>query len=344
MVEGIRIRQLTESEYVTGVRAFADMAYSQLDPHSVALARRQKSRVDRWAFSLDDTDVGMAIVRCTRVPFLSSGVAYISSAPLTRCGPDQDLDRLRGCLMALRTEYCDVRNYILQVRLPVVPKTLQPEIVELVTDLGFDHLQTESQSETLLVDLTPEESEIRDRLHRKWRRNLRLSEKEELELVIGHEASLFEEFCEMYSSMIDRKSFSTQVDARFYANLQEVLPPEDKLQIILARKEGKPAAGVVVSSLGDTTVFVLGASNDLGRDTRASYLLHWKALTFAREQNYQWYDLNGIDNESNPGVTTFKLGLGHEPAVWPGLFQCVPRSLRAKLVVQLLRLRKRMKK
>ena len=53
------------------------------------------------------------------------------------------------------------------------------------------------------------------------------------------------------------------------------LPDDAKLTVLLAMSEGQPVAGHVSSLLGDTCIYLLGASNDEGRNTRAAYLLQF---------------------------------------------------------------------
>jgi lipid II:glycine glycyltransferase (peptidoglycan interpeptide bridge formation enzyme) len=77
-------------------------------------------------------------------------------------------------------------------------------------------------------------------------------------------------------------------------------------------------AGHVASFLGDTCVYLLGATSEEGLRTKAAYLLQWRVIQAAHEKGFKWYDLGGIDPEANPGVHHFKRGLGAQEITAPG--------------------------
>jgi hypothetical protein len=68
-------------------------------------------------------------------------------------------------------------------------------------------------------------------------------------------------------------------------------------------------AGLVASALGDSAIYLLGATSDDGLTAKGAYLLQWTLIRWLKENGVRWYDLGGIDPEGNPGVYTFKKGL-----------------------------------
>ena len=69
----------------------------------------------------------------------------------------------------------------------------------------------------------------------------------------------------------------------------------------------------------------MAATGDEGLQARGSYLLQWHALQRLQEQGREWYDLGGVNPEINPGVFTFKSGMGGEDALQLGRY-CLSRS------------------
>ena len=76
-----------------------------------------------------------------------------------------------------------------------------------------------------------------------------------------------------------------------------------------ARNKGIPVAGPVASAMGDTAIYLLGATSDEGLKSKGAYLLQWTLIKWLKENGFRWYDLGGIDPERNPGVYHFKRGL-----------------------------------
>ena len=178
---------------------------------------------------------------------------------------------------------------------------------------------------TFLLDIARPLVEIRKSLAQKWRNGLNRAERNGLTIRAGTGADLFAVFQELYADLRERKEFGVDLDASFYVRVQRELTPDEKFTVTLAEYEGRPVAGHVGSLLGDTGVYLLGASNRTGLDLKASYLLQWHVLAAGQTRGCAWYDLGGIDPEGNPGVYHFKAGLGGTSVTAPGPFELPPR-------------------
>ena len=62
--------------------------------------------------------------------------------------------------------------------------------------------------------------------------------------------------------------------------------------------------------MGDTAIYLLGATNERARELKAAYFLQWQAMLWLKDRGARWYDLGGIDPEANPGGYHFKSGFG----------------------------------
>lgn len=142
---------------------------------------------------------------------------------------------------------------------------------------------------------------------------------------------MFKEFAALFSDFIHRKGFTVDLDADFFLSLQQQLPPAESLTLTLAQHNGTPVAGHLGSMLGDTCVYLLGATAEDGLKTSAAFFLQWHAITHAHSHNLRFYDLGGIDPLDNPGVYHFKQGLTGADLTAPGPFELTPPHFRASL-------------
>jgi lipid II:glycine glycyltransferase (peptidoglycan interpeptide bridge formation enzyme) len=109
--------------------------------------------------------------------------------------------------------------------------------------------------------------------------------------------------------MWNRKRFDTTVDVNEFARICEDLPARLKLRILVCLHQDVPVSSIVCSALGNTGIYLLGATTGNGLQVKAAYLLQWTMMKWLKDNGLRYYDLGGIDPELNPGVYHFKSGL-----------------------------------
>jgi lipid II:glycine glycyltransferase (peptidoglycan interpeptide bridge formation enzyme) len=118
------------------------------------------------------------------------------------------------------------------------------------------------------------------------------------------------------------------------------------MEVLLAHKEGQLCAGLIYSAIGDTAIYLFGATNRIALETSAAYLLQWEAVKRLKERGVRAYDLNGIDPALNPGVYQFKTRLagprGRE-VTFVGQLQASGRSPISRFLLLLERIRHRVR-
>jgi lipid II:glycine glycyltransferase (peptidoglycan interpeptide bridge formation enzyme) len=199
---------------------------------------------------------------------------------------------------------------------------------------GFAMAEGARRYRTLVVDLRPPLETVRKSLAGNWRGHLNRAERQGLRVCAGADVALFEEFCRLFDGLIDRKGFEVDLDARFHADVQRALDPSEQFLVTLAYQDGEAVSGHVASLLGDTCVYLLGATSRRGLERQAAYLLQWHVMATARERGCTSYDLGGIDPEANPGVYDFKKGLRGIELFSPGPFEAAPRGVRRWLALR----------
>lgn len=273
--------------------------------------------------------VALAQVRIVRVPILGTGIAYIRWGPIcTRKGSLFDLTIWRAAMEALAEEYVRRRGLALRV-LPFVFEQDDggPRLSASWNQLGALQNPRMKPYQTILVDLAPSLDEIRRALAKKWRNQLNAAERNGLEITEGTHSSLYAEFAGIYREMIDRKRFESTVNIDAFRRIHDRLPAAQKMLIVIARRDGRPVAGLVASIIGATGIYLLGATGDDGANAKGSYLLQWRLLQRLKELGCKWYDLGGINAAANPGVYHFKTGLGGRELFQIGAYDLYPNHL-----------------
>jgi hypothetical protein len=262
-------------------------------------------------FVLRDGDgvVAAAEVRLFTIPLTRRGVAYVLWGPMWKRDVNGGDPRVfRQAIRGLRNEYAVRRGMILRI-VPRMCLEQSREYVDILVEEGFRASRHRKSAKSLLVDLSGDLSRMRGALDQKWRNCLNKAERAGLEVVSGSDVELFDEFTNLYAEMVERKAFAPSADIEKHRRIQEILPVELKMDVVLVRHEEQTCAGAIYSSIGDTAVYLFGATNERGMRTCGSYLVQWSVLKQLKERGVSRYDLNGISARGNPGVYHFKRGL-----------------------------------
>ena len=326
-----RLVRLGQEEWEADVAEFEDYSYRQTWAYGVALADKRGATSEHVAIRRGAETLGLADVRVKRAPVIGGGLAYVSGGPLIRAadGRSSDPERLAACVDELVDDFVRARGLKLRLMPPVGLPEFNESVAAVLRDAGLVPAERAAAYRTVLLDITRPLEEIRSSLHQHWRRQLKKAEKNPLEVTFGTSRDRFEQVARMSAALRERKGYELDLDAMFYADVQDGLREEDRLIVGLVAKDGEPVAGTIVSVHGDTAVYLVGASTDAGRETRAAYLLHWRTIELLQERGVAWYDLGGIDPVANPGVTSFKLRTGGvDVAAVP--FELSPGGLRGR--------------
>jgi len=267
--------------------------------------------------------VSAAQVRILRVPVLPFGIAYVRFGPIWKLKrKDRNLARFEAGLKAVFQEYAVRRGLLLRLR-PYGFEERDADMIPVLNSAGFVRTRGVHRkiSKTIIVDLSPSVDELQARLKKNWRRSLRQSSRIGLEIAECFDGSLFDEFGRLFWKMVETKKFKPGSNLHDFVAMQETLPPNRRMRIALAMHEGRAVAGALTTTgFGQTSRGLLSASGDEGRALQAYYLLQWDELLWAKKSGYRFFDLNGINPITNPGVTHFKSGLGGDEATALGVY------------------------
>lgn len=301
--------QIEPTEWHHLLAEFADANIYQ--SWSYGAARWGEKNLSHLVLKRGGEVVAMAQLRIVRAPVIGTGVAYLRWGPLAQKKTGQlDEPAFRDFVSALQNEFAAAQGHALRILPNAFAGSARAKMFESVlTGAGFRAVTDESPYRTMLLDISPPPEEIRRKFDQKWRNQLNQSERNHLMVTEGTDEASWKIFASLYNTMMARKQFETTVDIREFGEMQRSLPEQLRMRVFLASSEGEPVAGIACSFLGDTGIYLLGATNEKALKLRAANLLQWEAIKRAKQLGIQCYDLGGIDPEANPGGFHFKQGL-----------------------------------
>ena len=254
--------------------------------------------------------MAIAQLRIVRPTPLRFGMAYLRWGPLwERRGVPADPEVPERMARAIEEEYLQRRKLFVRI----LPNAFAASPRESTVRAAFPRFTAEpldagNTYRTFVLDLRPSLGDLRKNFDRSWRNKLSGAEKNDLNIVAGNGSAEYQSFRSMYDQMRKRKAFETTVDVEEFGRMQAALTPRQRMRVMICEDQGTPVAGLVVSAMGDSAIYLLGATSDDGLKSKGAYLLHWTMIQWLKENGICWYDLGGVDPVGNPGVYSFKKG------------------------------------
>jgi peptidoglycan pentaglycine glycine transferase (the first glycine) len=177
---------------------------------------------------------------------------------------------------------------------------------------------------TLRIDLAKSEEEILAQMKSKGRYNIRVAKKHGVEIIESNDVVAF---FEILQKTTERDGFASH-SQDYYEKMLRSLGKNAKL--LLAKKDEKIIAGILLTFVGDTAIYYYGASDHEFRKLMAPYLLQWHGIQLAKKRGCRFYDFLGIAEVSGSrfhvlgstkhrlaGVSDFKFKFGGEVVQYP---------------------------
>lgn len=305
----VEVDRTTPAEWSQMLDLFEDANIYQT--WSYGEVRWGKKNLSHLVLKRNDEIVGMAQLRIIRPTKLNFGMAYLRWGPICHWrGRALDEEAVVGMAQALHQEYVCKRRLLLQILPNAFVGSSRGELFQSAFSRFTQEPSTSANLyRTFILDLTPSVEELRRNLDAKWRNKLTQSEKKGLTVIAGNGSDEYRTFCRMYQQMWKRKAFETTVDVEEFGRIQESLPETQRMRVLICEQGGVPVAGIVISAMGDSAIYLLGATSDDGLSAKGAYLLQWTMIQWLKDNGFKRYDLGGIDPERNPGVFSFKRGM-----------------------------------
>ena len=310
--------RVERDEWLLSAPAFLDYNFCNFFEYAQAAARRRGAKCEHVFIKDGARVLGAAAVRVFNIGFLPLGLAYVRWGPICKRDKSSYAEMFQVCLEGLIQHYVKERHMVLRI---VPPYREVQEMVcqaNTLSNLGFRPSNDQAPHHSIIKAINCGDDELRESLDKKWHYELRRALRVELSLISGTSDKLFAQFEYLYSGLRRRKKFFVDQDAAFFRSVQARLSPTDRFDVYLATHKGQVVAGYVGSLVGDTAVYLLGATDDRGLEYRAGYWLQWQVMRVARDKGMQWYDLNGFDRLTTPEVSRFKSRMGGREVIANG--------------------------
>ena len=253
-------------EWYDQVAGFRDASLFQLWHHGSG--QRGFAGVSRLLLRHDGDVVAAAEARLFRLPLVGRGIAYVLWGPICRHPTRANPQAFGQAIRAMRNEYVKRRGLVLRIKPRLLAEQHANDLRALTVE-GFSPVEHAPQGRSLIVDLGPDIEQMRRDLDKKWRNCLSKAERSGLGIQSGTGLDVFDQFVGIYQRMLDRKQFVPSADIRKHRRIQQELPERFKMQVVLATLEGAPCAGAIYSAIGDTAVYLFGATDEAGMRTSA---------------------------------------------------------------------------
>lgn len=301
------VKKLVATEWNSLLLSFDDASVYQTE--NFAKNSIGGANLEQFTLILENEIIAAALVRIKTIPLLSGGIAYIRWAPLWQKKDTKiDIDIFKIVLEKLRTEYVVKRKLVLRIMSNLNSKNQIYSDIVLRTGYNF----YTSKLKSVIIDISKDEETLKANMRKKWRYSLRQAERQEYKIEVGTGESYFDTFLDIYKKMHSRKNFEENVDVKSFRQINNEMPQELKLQIFICSNNNEPLSAMVTSVIGKTGIYLLGGTTRKGLELSSSYLLQWEVIKWMRIHGISSYDLGGIDKVQNPGVHTFKSGMGGE--------------------------------
>ncbi|MBS1252220.1 MAG: Lipid II:glycine glycyltransferase [Anaerolineales bacterium] len=258
-------------------------------------------------------------------------VAYVPRGPIV--APDADV--LSALLEALTDTARDRGAVFLKIE-PDWPDDATP--AGQLEALGFQPSdQTIQPCSTIVLNLRPDEDDILMGMKSKWRYNIRLAGRKDVQVRCATEDDM-PAFYNLMETTSDRNEFAIH-ERGYYATAWQYFHPQGLAELFLAYYADELLAGLMAFRFGDTAYYLYGASSNQHRNRMPNHLLQWRAIQWAKQNGCTQYDFWGIpdavgeaiargDDVENKrggmwGVYRFKRGFGGDVARTAGAFDRV---------------------
>jgi lipid II:glycine glycyltransferase (peptidoglycan interpeptide bridge formation enzyme) len=291
---------------------FSDANIYQTWAYAAIIAGERK--VSHLVLRRNGAIAAAAQIRIAKVPLLPAGIAYVHWGPVfRRDGSAENVETFRQTLRALRNEFVCKRGLVLRL-FPMLSDADSPLFSAAMAEEGYAGVASMARGRTILRDLRPQLDALRAGMNAHWRRELKVAEKRGLELIEGTSDELFGSLISTYKEMVKRKKFVEPNDINQFRRIQKRLPEQFRMKIMLCKGGDEVSSGLIASAIGNTAIYLFGATSNNGLKSRGSYFLQWRYLESLRGTPVEVYNLNGINPDKNPGTYKFKNDLAGENA------------------------------
>lgn len=193
------------------------------------------------------------------------------------------------------------------------PNCLKDEkLVSLLKRNGAVYGKTLFTPTTFWIDLTPSEEDLLKSFHPKTRYNIRLAQKNGVEIKEDNSEKAFNKYLSLMRDTVHRQRFyahSEKYHRLMWQVLHEDMVRQEKspiARLLTATYQGEVITTWIVFVWKDFLYYPYGASTELHKNVMANNLMMWEAIRYGKSLGLKTFDLWG--REEGKGFTKFKEG------------------------------------
>ena len=205
----------------------------------------------------------------------------------------------------------------------VQPPDRMANAVEVLAEQGFINTNLKLlPTATVVNDLSADFDTLLKQMRKKTRNSVRRGYKEGLIAREGTREDV-EIFHQLHSQTSERRGFKPAPLENFIREW-ELLHPKGYLHLFIVEFEGTPISANWVIAFGNTVWATRGGWSGEYRKKRPNEVMDWHSISWAKQNGYRYYDLEGVDKEAaqyiargeklppehQQSTTSYKVGFG----------------------------------
>ena len=167
------------------------------------------------------------------------------------------------------------------------------------------------------IRLDGTDDELLARMTQKGRYNIRLAMRCDVDIRVGDVCPM-DDFYHLHKMTAEHQHFPI-FPIEYYDYLWRTFGASGRVQYFVAYYNDRPIATAFNTLVGQHMLYGWGGIHrgDYERKLMAGYLLHFRAMGWARDHGCTHYDLGRIAETSRPGITQFKTRIAPVRFHWP---------------------------
>ncbi len=313
-------REATESEWIESYNMISHTNLMQSWYYGLSKAKIEKLiKKNYLIFDQNDTQIGIVQVLFKRI-FLFIDIVRINRGPLYFYNIPKDFI-LKNNVTIINAFINYFRSK--KITLFFVAPEFKPEkeIFHEFKKYNFYKRRIEAWGSGL-IDLSINSDQLLSRLDGKWRNSMRKAIKNNIKIeLLQNDKSSIDLLIDSYKSLKIRNNFKS-ISEELIIELSKFQTFDLKFNLFVATEfnSNDPIGHLVIIKTGDTSLYLLGSVNTIGRKLQANSLLLWESIIFSKSEGSRWFDLGGISRNTPKGIKEFKMGTKPELYTLAGEF------------------------
>ncbi|MDP1574194.1 MAG: GNAT family N-acetyltransferase [Coxiellaceae bacterium] len=190
---------------------------------------------------------------------------------------------------------------------------------------------------TIWIDLKKGKEKLWADLDSQWRYGVRRAEREGAIAYIAQDEQELEVFYHLCQQVSQNKKFQFNVSIDFMRFLLKNGNDSGvSAKLFVTKYQNDIAAGALILKVGKHIHYMWGAVDRRYSKVRVGEFIQWAVINWACDQGCERYDLEGIDENANPGTAAFKKKMGGEEIVFPSA-DVVNIGFRGKIIASFIK-------